>query len=302
MKNKIKAVINLIRQGKLRHHINTKYKKIFYIKNKIIRNIQLKDIEYRKMKKKYNYVLEKVESVKKEKSNKVWMCWLQGEENAPDLVKKCIQTARDTLKDRELIIITNENYKEYIDFPKYIIEKFESKIIPYTQFSDLIRIALLAKYGGLWLDATVLCTDVLPKYITESELFVFKEISLERVDKAPVVASSWLISAYSNNEIIVATRDLVYEYWKHEKILNNYFNFHLFFTIATEKFKEQWEKVPTFSNIPPHILQFELLNEYNEERFKQIKEISSVHKLNKAIVNKDKNKYTFYDHIISEKV
>ncbi|EHH8168934.1 capsular biosynthesis protein, partial [Escherichia coli] len=30
----------------------------------------------------------------KSKVNKIWICWLQGEDNAPDIVKKCIENIR----------------------------------------------------------------------------------------------------------------------------------------------------------------------------------------------------------------
>jgi len=39
-------------------------------------------------------------------SNKVWWCWLQGEENAPLLQQKCLESLRNNLKDREVIVIT----------------------------------------------------------------------------------------------------------------------------------------------------------------------------------------------------
>lgn len=299
MVKKIKKAIKLLKKGELLHFLNIKYNKIFLIKNNIIKNTQLKDEVYRKMKKKYSYVLEGFKSTEIKKSNKVWVCWLQGEENAPELVKKCIQSTRENIGDREFILITNENYRNYIEFPDYILEKFEKKIIPYAQFSDLIRISLLAKYGGLWVDATVLCTNKIPNYILDAPLFVYKEMQLDRTDEAPVVASNWLISAYANSNIIIATQRLLFEYWKNEKILNNYFIFHLFFKIATEKFEKEWKEVPAYSNIPPHTLQFELLDDFNAERYEQIKDISPIHKLNRVTVNEDKSRFTFYDYIIS---
>jgi hypothetical protein len=38
------------------------------------------------------------------------------------------------------------------------LEKYQKKIIDNTHFSDLLRLELLIKYGGTWIDASVLVT------------------------------------------------------------------------------------------------------------------------------------------------
>lgn len=299
MAAKMKRVMELMKKRELISFAKEKYQKVFWIHNKVIRNYQRKEEVYRKLKTKYTYVLENFKHEKSEKSNKVWVCWLQGEENAPALVKKCLQSIRKYLKEKEIVMISNENFKDYIQFPEYILEKFNKGIIPYAQFADLIRVSLLAQYGGLWLDATVLCTGEVPDYILNAEMFVYKEVLLDRTDELPIVASNWLLSSYAHNDIMRATQKLLFAYWEKENRLKHYFIFHLFFKMATEKFAEQWKAVPTFSNTNPHILQFELLDDFDEKRWEQIKQISSIHKLNKAIRNQDKSRFTFYDYILS---
>lgn len=74
----------------------------------------------------------------------IWVCWLQGEENAPKLVKKCISSIRQHANGHEVIILTENNIKEYIDIPEYIIENAQRGILSRTNFSDIVRFALLA--------------------------------------------------------------------------------------------------------------------------------------------------------------
>lgn len=297
---KIKKVIKEKRIfATLKKRIKDK-RKFYHVNNKLVRNLQCECEEYIRLKNKYSYIINKgIKKEKSEKSDKIWICWFQGVDNAPKLVQKCIESIKESVKEKEVIIIDLKNYKKYITLPQYIIEKFERKNIPYAQFSDILRVSLLVKYGGIWLDSTVFCTDKLPDYIVDSELFVFKNIELDKADKNPIVASSWLISAYSNNNILRLTQNLLFEYWKREKILTNYFIFHLFFSMATEKFKDEWEKVPTFSNANPHILQFECLEKYDSKRFEQIKKISSVHKLDKNL-EKNKIKDTYIEYILNQ--
>lgn len=298
----IRKVLKSLKEGTFVEKAMRKLKnktRYHYIKNDIIMNKQREFQEYEVLKKKYSYILERgVENEKSRKSNKVWIFWLQGIENAPEIVQACARTVKNNLQNREIIFLNINNYKEYIKFPDYIEEKLKEGKITYTQFSDLMRAELLTQYGGLWLDATVLCTGEVPGYILDSELFVFKNIGLDRSANETIASSSWLISSWSHNKIIELTRNLLLEYWKKEEYLTNYFVFHLFFKLATEKYEEIWKKVPTFNNVTPHILQFELLEEFNEERFEQIKTMSNVHKLNRRIENKDKQKMTNLDYII----
>ena len=89
-----------------------------------------------------------------ESSNKVWICWFQGMENAPELVQKCYQSVNEHLIDREIHLITAENLSQYVRFPDYILEKWKKGIITNTHMTDLLRLELLIQYGGMWLDAT----------------------------------------------------------------------------------------------------------------------------------------------------
>lgn len=95
----------------------------------------------------------------------VWCCWWQGVEQMPELVRMCHERLKQVLpKDRaQLHIITLDNYRDYVDIPEHIVEKFEKKIITMTTMSDVLRFALLSKYGGYWLDATVFFTGDIPE-------------------------------------------------------------------------------------------------------------------------------------------
>ena len=259
-------------------------------------NIDLIDIAnkeryFRHLKNEFCEIIDKADysNLERKKSNKVWFCWLQGYDNAPDLVKACFMSAQKNMPKKEIIFLDETNIFDYINLPDYIIEKYNKGIISKTHFSDVIRISLLSKYGGLWIDSTVLCTDPnFPAYITELPLFVYKLMDLSNQKNRNIVASNWLLSAEINNPIILLTRDLLYAYWKKYDRLVDYFIFHFFFTMATIKFKEEWKRIPVFNNHSPHVLQFELAEAYDEQRWAQIMNMSSFHKLN------NHNNYTGY--------
>lgn len=91
--------------------------------------------------------------------DRIWMCWWQGQEKAPDIAKKCMESVRKNASGREVVVITEKNYKEYVQLPQWLEEKYRMGIISRTHFSDVLRMHLLATYGGMWLDATVFCAE-----------------------------------------------------------------------------------------------------------------------------------------------
>lgn len=276
--------------------------KYHYLNNKIARDIELQHDIKKDLKEKFNYVIKtfKHENYDKHFSNKIFICWFQGLDNAPILVQKCVASIKNAMPDKEIIIITDDNYIEYTNFPDYIIKKYESGIIPKVHFSDLLRTNLLINHGGLWVDSTVLCTAATePKYITEQPFFVYKEISLNNSDKMPIKSSSWLINSCKEHPILVGTQKILFEYWKKENKLENYFLFHLAFSVVCDEYAYDFDNIPVYNNISPHILQFELEKPFDKKRFESITKMSDFHKLNRRIEVK-KDIITNYDYIIGE--
>lgn len=97
-------------------------------------------------------------------------------------------------------------------------------------FSDILRISLLAKWGGMWIDSTALCTDGdFFRYANKQHLFVFKQLNLGNQGEAPIIASSWFISSEIGNPIVVLTRNLLYAYWQDYELLVKLFYFSFVF-------------------------------------------------------------------------
>ena len=259
-----------------------------------------------KLEKKYKNKLREFESsydnnLQHKSSNKVWVCWVQGIESAPKIVKKCYQSLLDNLLDKEIVLITSDNMLEYADFPRYIIDKWRNGEITDTHMTDLLRLELLTKYGGMWIDATVLCTrkeNEIPEYYFNSDLFLYQCLKPGR-DGHSTYISSWLISAKSNNKILMATKFLCYEYWKKHNNQVDYFLLHDFLSIVMEFYKEEWNKIVPVDNATPHILLLRLFDEYDEKIWSYTKEQTPFHKLTYKFSDKDEEKEgTYYKAII----
>lgn len=258
----------------------------------------------KKLRKKYRKVIGEFKSQYTQKSqtrsNKVWVCWLQGMESAPTLVQQCYRSLQQHLTDREIILLTKDNLEQYIQLPHFIIEKLDKGIIPPAQFSDLVRLELLIRHGGTWIDATVLCTDDnIPSYMLDSDLFMFQTLK-PGLDGHSSCISNWFITACTNHPLLLLTQHLLYDYWKKNKKMSNYFIFHDFFQMAIETYPEQWNRVIPFCNSIPHILLLRLFDSYDHQTWQAIQQMTPFHKLSyKFSQEQAQEPSTYYHNIIA---
>ena len=115
--------------------------------------------EYSLNKTKYHTSNNKTSSI-------IWVFWWQGKNKMPSLVKKCYRSIISNRGKRKVILITQNNIKEYTTIPDYIYKKVNERKISLTHLSDILRFNLLNNFGGLWIDATIFVNDSLDVFNT----------------------------------------------------------------------------------------------------------------------------------------
>lgn len=262
-------------------------------------SLKIKQKLERKYKKYLTQFNENYTETEHKGANKIWTCWFQGLDEAPIIVKKCVESVRINNPDKEVVVITANNLHDYVRFPEYIEEKWKRGIITHTHMTDLLRLELLIKYGGTWIDATVFCSSSnIPSYFFDSDLFFYQLLKPGR-DGNGIYLSSWFISAKTNNKILMATQKLCYEYWKENDTMWDYFLLHDFLSIVLEYYPDDWDKIVPRDNAAPHMLLLRLFDEYNEEVWKAISEQTPFHKLTYKFELKEKRQdNTYYKKIV----
>lgn len=140
---------------------------------------------------------------------------------------------------------------------------------------------LLSKYGGVWIDGTVLLTEPIPNYIVKSDFFKFLLPSNHKMRKY-YLASNWFIVSKPGNLLIEVMRISLTEYWKHENKLLDYSIFHIIFLNNiefNEVLAKEWSKCVVLYNENPHALQFFLEEEFNLEKINRLLGVCSIHKM-----------------------
>lgn len=229
----------------------------------------------------------------------IWFCWLQGMDEAPELVHACLASLR-SLPDAEIVVVDKDNYREYVEFPEYVLEKYHKGWIPYATMSDMLRLALLSRHGGVWIDSTVLATyserhKVFWDKILNSEFYLYRYFRNGRVNGI----STWFIAAKANNPIINETLQLMYAYWKDYDCLVEYYLIHLFIGMSAKRHPEYMHAMPKGNSYNAIMLGGALEKSYNEDAWRELTDHVLFHKMTYRHTEKAKAvKGSYYNHII----
>lgn len=210
----------------------------------------------------------------------VWVCWLQGREQAPQLVRQCLNSIEQHTAGHQLVVLTAANFAQYVDLPDYVIEKWQKGRITNTHFSDILRIHALARHGGCWIDATCLLTAPIPADIIGSQFFLFRTHG----EFAYTFIQSCFIVSKPSHYIVRKWCAAIDDYWRHENCLINYFTLHLLFIAllrSDERFAAEFDNVAVATDEPMHALFYALKagQQFSPELLRQVSRHSFIHKL-----------------------
>lgn len=155
----------------------------------------------------------------------VWCCWWQGVEQMPELVKLCNDRLCQMIPENqaELYMITEKNYMDYVELPEYIIEKFKAGKMSITALSDILRVALLAKYGGFWIDSTVFISNYFPTDFIKKSYYsqrMYDPIKWRR-EACKGRWCGFLVGGKAENVIFLLLRDAFFEWWRiHDSVID----------------------------------------------------------------------------------
>lgn len=206
-----------------------------------------------------NYNSDSDNETDKSESRDIFVCWFQGEDAAPKLVKKCIASVRNAAGNHKVHIITYDNISDYVDIPDYIIKKHNEGKITHAHFSDYLRVSLLEKYGGLWIDSTVFCDSPIPDWVFERDFFTCKfapNITGSNIAKGRW--TSFIIGGKKNYITFKFIKELFDTYWKTEEAIIEYFFIDFALNIAYENFeifKKDLDNLPVNNQ---HIFDYEI--------------------------------------------
>ena len=190
----------------------------------------------------------------------IWSCWLQGRQRAPWLVEKCLSSWERMNPDWEFRCLDQHNLHRFVDIPD-----IRNKRITRTSFSDITRILLLKKYGGIWTDATTFCHRPLDEWLDArlvNGFFAFDRPGGDRM------LASWFLASAEHHYIVDRWCTRTLAYWAERTHAHTYFWFHHLFRGLFEAdavFAAAWNGVPKISAEGPCAIQTVGMFQTNQE-------------------------------------
>ncbi len=216
----------------------------------------------------------------------VWVCWWQGEDAAPELVKVCLDSIRRSIPEDKAVLrlITLDNCMEYVTFTDTVIKKYNEGKITLTHLSDMLRAELLYRYGGMWIDATYYVANKLNKNIFERDTFYTLKYPVS-IWKSDISRGRWscnLLKVYPGSIFARILMESFWYYWEVNDSMIDYFLIDYVATLAYDMFpavQSMIEKCP-ISSSTVFELQKNLCRKFDAEKYKKWTQESTFFKLN----------------------
>lgn len=236
-------------------------------------------------------------------ANKIWICWWQGIENAPEIVKACVDSIKRNAGKCEIILITDDNCKDYVSFPDWVEEKRKAGVFSRTHYSDLLRMNILSKYGGIWIDSTFFCTQpCFEDYMRQSLWSIKRPDYLHCSVAGGYFAGYSLGCGYETRWMFKVIFDFLCYYWKESDKLIDYLLVDYAVVLAQ---RHDSQIADAFAKIQPNNKWcdelFKVLGQpFDEDIWRRISEDTCLYKLTwkQSFPKEIDGKETFYGKLI----
>ncbi|ENJ8542514.1 hypothetical protein AB2M82_003899 [Raoultella planticola] len=126
----------------------------------------------------------------------IWMYW--DSDDIPMVVQICVKQVMSLCGDHQVILLNRNTVHDYIDLPTL------NSDLPKAIVADLIRLMLLEKYAGIWMDASIFLTenfDWIFSKINNQDAFLFYSDECT-VDETRPISENWFIVCPKNSKFI----------------------------------------------------------------------------------------------------
>ena len=205
----------------------------------------------------------------------IWIFWGQGWNEAPPITQIALQSWKLLNPSWDVIALDEGTLPQYIDSYEHLHHILEMSLFGFAGFSDMVRLHMLRKYGGVWVDSTTICVKPLDDWlfaaINDAGFFAFDRPGIDRL------LSTWFLSSvYNDSYLITQWLNAAESYWTSRLKMHKYFGDGVFWDLydwATRpryfwvhdlfknlyehdsRFKKQYDEVHTISADGPHAIQ-----------------------------------------------
>ena len=236
----------------------------------------------------------------------IWMIWLQGREQAPELVEACIRSVERYKPDGYTIrLLSLDNIDTYVTVPEYIRTLLSNPDFPKAVFTDFVRSQLLYLYGGIWMDATYFVTQKMD-FADQYSFFTLKQ----KYDPDPqfIANDRWttnFMKAEAGNILYRFVTNAFCNYFMLTQQLINYYLIDFLIDLAYNHIEEVGRIIDQVPLTNPHYLQLlnRLSDPFDADYFKKLQEDTSLFKLTyrgNLLLTSREGQDTYYKKILEQ--
>lgn len=190
-------------------------------------NQKIQDTIYRYLSSRYGSLAAQVLAVHDagtpDENAPIWIFWWQGREKAPYIIRSCMEHVCKNAGSHPVRVVDESNYLKYASIPDHIMEKFAAGKISVTHLSDYLRVELLSRYGGLWIDGSVFVQRQIPESVFSQPVW-----TIRNPGKDPDNISGWnwtigVMGGWRGNALFCTMAELLSSYWKDHDLTADYF-------------------------------------------------------------------------------
>ena len=244
----------------------------------------------------------------------IWQYWGQGIDSPdlPETVRLCFKSVDNHSGDYTVIRLDNNNIHDYLDLPDFVWQKKTNPQFKHAFFADLLRLALLDVYGGVWLDATIYLSSPLAELsnLSEHDSFFMYQRDVTKTDREEWIALnkayfSWdenhkinvlnsIIYGQKNSQVIHTCLDMLLNFWRTQEHIPHYFFFQIMFDhlinnqLATYQCK-------IIDDTEPHLLVKVLDEPFDKDDYDKIIGQVNTHKLR---YKKQSQAHSYYQYLL----
>ena len=232
---------------------------------------------------------------------RIFTMWLQGLDQAPPLVHACLDSIRRH-SDVELVVLDGQTIFDWIDLPEDIVRRWKEGKMKAAHFTDICRVELLYRHGGVWMDATCYLDAPLPEWLWKADFFVYQ--GGDTTSGAYAGIQNCFIRGAKGAYLLKVWREAILSYWAAESTAVDYFVHQLLFTLAVQenpRAAELYAAMPSMVQDPTHLLWYEYAdNPYDADLLYTICSGALFQKTNyKSTSATDPVPGSFADHILA---
>lgn len=180
----------------------------------------------------------------------IWALWLQGWDGAPEIVRACARTWEGLNPHWSFRPLDRTSLPGLLD--EALLASLDARGLPPEAFANVVRMELLARFGGVWADATTYCLRPLDDWLGDAAAGGFFAFAKPGPDR---MLSNWFLAAAPGDPIVRGWAARTLEYWENRSEPHTYFWHHGLFAecyASDPAFRAAWDAVPEMLADGPH--------------------------------------------------